>query len=108
MHRLNDTKNWPEMARQADWSAAVLAKNCHVSLRTLQRYFSENMGKTPKKWLAEQRQHQAARLLKDDLSVKEVAARLDYKHPNHLSNTFKNHWGYCPTDKTVPMRAQNP
>ena len=37
--RLKHIQNWPEWARVANWSAATLAQNCGVSLRTLERHF---------------------------------------------------------------------
>jgi AraC-like DNA-binding protein len=106
--RLHQVQNWPELARQAKWSAAALAKNCGVSLRTLERYFLKEMGEGPKVWLSEQRQQRANELIRGGSSVKETAAQLDYKHPSHLTNAFKEQWGCCPTDKTAPMKAQNP
>jgi AraC-like DNA-binding protein len=106
--RLHQVQNWPELARQAHWSAAALAKNCGVSLRTLERFFLKEMGKHPKAWLSEQRQQRAHELIQGGSSVKETAARLDYKHPSHLTNEFKKQWGCCPTNKTAPMRVQNP
>jgi AraC-like DNA-binding protein len=105
---LHQVQDWPELAQVAKWSAATLAKNCGISLRTLERYFLKEMGKHPKAWLSEQRQQRANELIQGGSSVKETAARLDYKHPSHLTNGFKKQWGCCPTDKTAPMRAQNP
>jgi len=49
--RLHQIQNWPELARVAKWSAAALATNCGASLRTLERYFLEEMGKRPRAWL---------------------------------------------------------
>jgi len=106
--RLHQIQNWPELAPQAHWSAALLAKNCGVSLRTLERYFLKEMGKLPKAWLSEQRQQRANELIQGGSSVKETASQLGYKHPSHLTNEFKKQWGCCPTDKTAPIRAQNP
>jgi AraC-like DNA-binding protein len=106
--KLNHIQNWPELARVANWCANTLAKNCSVSLRTLERYFLKEMGKCPKAWLSEQRQQRAIKLLQDGSSVKETAGRLDYKHPHHLSRDFKEHWGNCPTNKTISVRTQNP
>jgi transcriptional regulator GlxA family with amidase domain len=37
--RVHQIQNWPELARQADWSVALLARNRPVSVRTLERYF---------------------------------------------------------------------
>jgi AraC-like DNA-binding protein len=106
--RLKHIQNWPEWARVANWSAATLAQNCGVSLRTLERHFLKEIGKSPKKWLAEQRQQRAFELIQDGSRVKETAALLDYKHPNHLTNAFTKCFGHCPTDKTSQTRAQNP
>jgi AraC-like DNA-binding protein len=96
---LHHIQNWPERGRQANWCAATLAKNCGVSLRTLERFCLKEMGKSPKAWLSEQRQQQAAKLLHDGCSVKETAGNLDYKHSTHLSRDYKGHWGCCPTEK---------
>jgi transcriptional regulator GlxA family with amidase domain len=57
--KLNHVKNWPELAQAANWSAAILAKKCGVSVRTLERHFLKEMGKSPKAWLAETRQQLA-------------------------------------------------
>ena len=106
--RLHQVQNWPKLARQAKWSAATMAKDCGVSLRTLERYFLKEIGKHPKAWLSEQRQQLANELIRGGSSVKETAAQLDYKHPSHLTNGFKKQWGCCPTNITAPMWAQNP
>lgn len=103
---LDKIQNWPERAQAANWCANMLAKNCGVSLRTLERHFLKEMGKSPKKWLSEQRQQQADKMLKDGLSIKETAECLNYKHPSHLTNAFKKQWGCCPTDKPAPVRLQ--
>ena len=106
--KLNHIQKWPELALAANWCAATLAQNCGVSLRTLERYFLDEMGKCPKVWLSEQRQQRANELIQGGSSVKETAECLNYKHQNHLTNDFKKHWGYCPTNKTAQTRAQNP
>jgi AraC-like DNA-binding protein len=104
--KLNQIKNWVELAREAKWSAALLAKRCNVSVRTLERFFLKRKGKAPKAWLAEQRQQLAVELLHDGSSVKETAGCLHYKHPSHLTNEFKKYWGHCPTIKTAAKRDQ--
>jgi AraC-like DNA-binding protein len=107
-NRLHQIQNWPELGQQAKWCAATLAKDCGVSLRTLERYFLKEFGKSPKAWLLDQRHQEGDKLLKVGLSVKETAASLDYKHSTHLSRDYKGYAGCCPTDKTAPIRAQNP
>jgi len=95
--KLNHIKNWPELARQANWSAGALAKLCGVSTNTLRRHFLQQMRKTPGVWLAEQRQHQAIELLRDGSSIKEVAACLGYKQQTNFTRKFKEFWGACPS-----------
>jgi AraC-like DNA-binding protein len=104
--RLHHIQNWPKLARATNWSAAALAKKCGVSVRTLERYFLKEMGKRPKAWLSEQRQHRAIALLQDGSTVKETAASLNYKHATHFSREFKEHWGHCPTTKPAPFQPE--
>jgi transcriptional regulator GlxA family with amidase domain len=106
--KLNHIQNWVEFAQQVNWSVTRLAKRCKVSTRTLERYFLKEMNKTPKAWLIEQRQRQAIELLRDGSTIKEAAGYLDYKHPSHLTNGFKKHWGHCPTNKSASMQVKNP
>jgi AraC family transcriptional activator FtrA len=77
--KLKYVQKWSELARQARWSASALAKLCGVSVRALHRHFVKERGMNTKIWLAEQRQHNALKLLRDGLSVKETATALGYK-----------------------------
>jgi AraC-like DNA-binding protein len=95
--KLNHIKNWEELAQKANWSAQKLAKDCNVSSRTLERFFLETKGKTPKNWLIEYRQQEAQTLLISGLSIKETAVKLGYLHPHHFSREFKKFWGNAPT-----------
>jgi len=89
--------DWHERARQASWSAAALAKLCGVSGDALRRYFLIQYGRTPKDWLAEQRQQRAIELLHDGSSIKETAASLGYKQQTNFTRKFKKYWGTCPS-----------
>jgi len=100
-NRLHRIQNWPELARSANWSVAVLAKNCCVSVRTLERHFFKEIGKSPYKWLTENRQLQGDKMLQDGFSIKEVAGNLGYKYATHFSRDFKVHSGHCPTSKPI-------
>jgi AraC-like DNA-binding protein len=103
--RLKCIKNWPELARGAKWSATTLAKRCGISRATLRRYFLQRFGKTPKVWLAGQRQGQAKQLLAVGASVKEIAASLGYKQQTNFTRQFKAHHGFCPTLPTPTTAA---
>ena len=95
--KLNHIQNWAELARQANWSVSKLAKICDVSVRTLERRFLKQTGKHPKKWLIDQRQKQAVRLLRTGVYVKEVASQLGFKYAHHLSREFNRFWSHYPT-----------
>jgi AraC-like DNA-binding protein len=101
-------QNWPELARQAQWSASALAKLCKVSLRTLERHFHKQMGKSPKVWLVEQRQQQAMGLLKAGRSVKEAADGAGYQHASTFSREFKKYWGNCPVIQSPAAKLFRP
>jgi AraC-like DNA-binding protein len=98
-YKLQQIQNWTELARQANWSTAALAKLSKVSATTLRRHFLQQMRKTPGAWLAEQRQHQAIELLRDGSSIKETAFRLGYKHQTNFTRKFKEFWGACPSNR---------
>jgi AraC-like DNA-binding protein len=103
--KLPYVQDWPELARHSKWSAATLAKQCGVSLRTLERYFLKQFRSSPKKWLSEKRQHTAVQMLRGGYSVKEVASYLGYQSQAHFSREFKKHWGLSPTrelEKSAP------
>ena len=102
MIKLDDSRDWLALAKQANWSVTKLARLCNISVRTLERHFVKAMGKSPKTWLLEQRQRQAGELLRENgRSVKEIASKLGYKQAHHFSLEFKRYWGVCPTQFTT-------
>jgi len=108
--RLNHIRNWPELAREANWSAAALAKMCGVSVRTLHRFFLMKEGKNTKIWMAKQRQRHAIELLGVGSSVKETAFLLGYKQSANFARNFKKHFGVCPSQQpsaVYPARPAN-
>jgi AraC-like DNA-binding protein len=108
--RLNHIQNWAGLAREANWSTAALAKKCGVSVRTLERCFLKQKGKSPKTWLAEQRHLMAIELLHYGSSVKEVAGHLGYKNQHHFSREFKKQNGYAPSQFLImaQIEGKNP
>jgi len=105
-YKLEQIKNWPELAIQAKWSVASLAKLCGVSGDTLCRHFRKHMGKTTIAWMAEQRQHQAITLIHDGTSIKETASCLGYKQQTNFTRKFKEYWGVCPSLQALEPRFQ--
>lgn len=94
--RLVKIQDWTKLARQAEWSVTKMAENCGVSKSTMQRHFHQHLDKTFRDWLAEQRLKLAIELRRDGSSIKEIAVRLGYRHPQNFAREFKKHWGKCP------------
>jgi AraC-like DNA-binding protein len=95
--RLTKINDWPKFARSVNWSAAVMAKECRVSVRTLHRYFMRQFGENPRNWIRAQRQHSALELVREGFTMKEIAGELGYGCPEIFSREFKRYWGKCPT-----------
>lgn len=103
--KLQNIHNWPELARQAQWSASALAKHCGVSVRTLHRHFLRHLGKNTRTWLDEQRQRTAHELLCDGSSGKETSACLGYKQQSSFSRHYKHKTGHCPSEQPPANRV---
>lgn len=99
--RLNRIPSWLDVGQEANWSVIALAKKSGVSVRTLERYFCEKLGRPPKIWLVEERQRQAIKLVIQGLSIKQIATRLGYRYAHHFSRDFKAFWGFCPSTKAI-------
>jgi len=102
---LNNIENWPELAREAKWSASGLARKSGVSLRTLERHLLKHMGQNPRTWLTKQRQECAVGLLRNGNSVKEVAERVGYRHASTFSREFTRHSGCRPKEMMPPFKS---
>ena len=96
-NKLRHVQNWPEIARAAQWSANALAKLTGVSKDTLRRRLLLQFGKSPKVWLAIERQRQAVALLRGGSTIKETAVFLGYKQQTNFTRQFKAYWGVCPS-----------
>jgi AraC-like DNA-binding protein len=86
--RLNQIQNWPERAEQAKWSVSALAKNCGVSVRTLEIHFLALFGKCPRTWITEQRRRISIQLLQDGCNVNETATKVGFAHASSFCRKF--------------------
>jgi AraC-like DNA-binding protein len=94
---LDKIANWVVLAGQAHYRAHELAELNDVSLRHLERYFSELFGRAPQDWLDELRLVQAAVFLAQGMAIKEVAWNLQFSDVAHFSRRFKRYHGCSPS-----------
>ena len=95
--RMDRISDWGERAREANWCVQTLAAQSRVSVRTLERWFRQNQGTEPRKWLKRERLQLALELLKDGSSVKETASKLGYQTQQHFSRDFKKYHSQIPS-----------
>jgi AraC-like DNA-binding protein len=96
-NRLKQTVNWAVLAEAANYNARLLAANCGISHRQLQRLILQSTSKSAQKWLNELRLSKAALLILRGQSVKEVAHELSYKQRSHFSRAYKSFHGVPPS-----------
>jgi AraC-like DNA-binding protein len=95
--RLDEVRNWEQLAETSHYSANLLAKRCKISTRQLERHFLHTKNQSPHQWLNELRQKQALKLTGGSCLAKEVAERLGYKQASHFSREFKRFHGFPPS-----------
>jgi AraC-like DNA-binding protein len=100
--RLQHIQGWPQLAHQAGYSVAAMAKACGASVRTLERFFLPAFGGTPRRWLKRLRMQRALELLRDGSTIKETSGCLGYEDPSHFSREFKKCYGFPPNKNANP------
>ncbi|MDR1213096.1 MAG: helix-turn-helix domain-containing protein [Propionibacteriaceae bacterium] len=81
------------------WTLADMAETGHLSIRSLQRRFAEQVGLSPSAWLIRERVRAAQELLESSaLDVSQVASRVGFGSADLLRKHF------CPLVGTTPTR----
>ncbi|MCI0539224.1 MAG: helix-turn-helix domain-containing protein [Verrucomicrobiales bacterium] len=96
--RLNRIKeeDWQRLAVDADFDPGNLAGLCFVSLKTLERHFVKELGKTPRDWIREFRCHLARRKVEEGFSDKAIVIDLKFTSTAQLCRQFKKVFGVSP------------
>nr|WP_274602032.1 helix-turn-helix domain-containing protein [Pseudoalteromonas sp. S16_S37] len=85
-------KNNPELTQ-----VEQLSQSANMPMRTIQRYFKEQLGLSPKWLIRKYRMHQALALLDlSDKSLAEVTIWLGYSDQAHFIKDFKHFTGATP------------
>lgn len=96
---LQKITDWPERAQMANYCVKTLAKNCRVSVRTLERHFQSQYGLSPQAWINELWAQRAQQLLSASKSIKGVASKLGYddNRVHNFTRDFKKYCGITPS-----------
>jgi len=80
-----------------------LCKYCGVSLSTLERIFTRELGITPKGYIWAMRLHEVRRNLLDanagDLTIADIAMDCGFTHMGRFSRRYRAHFGRLPSDE---------
>jgi len=97
-------EEWAKLMDKAIYESATraharkFAALCKVTLRTMERYCHDAFGKRPLTLLRERRIDIGKCLLRESLSVKEVAIILGFKQSSHFCAEFKLFTGITPNE----------
>ena len=96
--KLQMIADWPERATSALWCIDTLAKNCGVSVSTLERFFQATHGQCPHAWMNAERMRRARELLERRERIKDIKILLGYEHAQNFSAAFTKFHGYSPKE----------
>lgn len=87
---------WESLAFASNFKPSLLAHQCGVSLRTLERHFAKHYRITVRESLRKMRLSLAHTRLMRGERIKSVAYDLGYKQLSHFSRDFKRFYGVPP------------
>lgn len=75
-----------------------IAKRVNISRSYLKTLFAKYCDISPKEYYRKLRLRESMQLLLDDVSVSEIAERMNFSYPNNFTEFFKNETGMSPTE----------
>ncbi|MFG2333518.1 GlxA family transcriptional regulator [Streptomyces sp. NPDC048604] len=100
-------KRWLDRNLAERYDLSALAREFHVSTRTLLRRFGDEAGETPLGYLQTARVRRARHLLETtDRTVARIAADVGYRDPGAFSGVFVRHTGQRPRDYRARFRRR--
>lgn len=94
--RIEQIKEYVTEHIQEKLEVSEIAKEFYISSYYLSHHFKQETGFTLLEYIMNQKTLAAAAMLKDGLSVTEVAGRLSYNSDSHFISTFKKMTGITP------------
>ena len=82
----------------ANKNLSDFARECNISVSYIKQLFKKYAGISPKTYYTNLRVQHAAKLLKGNLSLGEIAEEMNFSSPNYFSVFFKKHMGVMPSE----------
>ncbi|QUJ69328.1 helix-turn-helix domain-containing protein (plasmid) [Photobacterium sp. GJ3] len=100
-------QDWLKRNLGQTMTAADIARQCGLPLRTFQRRFKAQVGQTPHEYLQSLRMEAAQILLRDfGLSLQDVAEQVGYKDAHHFSTRFQQEFSLSPAQYRNMVKAK--
>jgi len=98
--RMKELEEWIVANVGQKLSMSDLEIQCNYSSRSIQGYFHEHYGMSPKQWIIQQRMQHALTLLTSgkELNVGEAARQCGYHDASRFSRHFVKQFGFLPKD----------
>lgn len=90
---LSKINDWVKLAKQAGYKPSKMAALCRCSVKTLERYFSMEFNKTPRKWVRETKCQLAAALALKGYLEKAIVNEVGFTSASQLCHQFKKVFG---------------
>lgn len=96
--RLIDARDYVRERATHVRSMGEIAQVCGLSLMALKRGFPAMFGVTLWSYVITQRLEHARELLREELTLQDIASQSGFSHASHLSRFFRQHYGMTPGD----------
>jgi YesN/AraC family two-component response regulator len=104
-HIADRIRDFIQQQYMQDWTVDQLARDLHLSVRTMRRVFLKKFGRQPSDFLEEVRIANAReRLATTDSSIQEVATQVGFRDARYFTRVFRQHVGKCPRAFRVDQR----
>jgi AraC-like DNA-binding protein len=97
--------DWLALAEAARFRAREMARRLRISVRQLERCFSEEIGTTPHSWLNEARMWRAAHRLRGGSRPKEIVEELGFSDVSSMYHAFRSFHRCTPREYLATGRS---
>src|SRR5882672_2046921 len=89
-------QEWEKLAKESKYQPGLMAANCTIGLRQLERFFAQNFERSPKVWAKELQMSLALRLISQGWKNTAVVEELGFANESHFCHEFRKFYGASP------------